>query len=76
MTKTAQTDTELPIDDLDEDALTEEDYAFILGPNGEIKTIIVPDTFEIDPPASVKKVLKALGVKDLELYFAEGETLH
>ena len=47
------------------EGVTDEDYGFVLGPDGELKAIFLPDGFEIDPPPVVKKILKVLGVKDI-----------
>jgi hypothetical protein len=53
----------------------EEDYAFIIGPDGELKNLFVPDGFDIDPPPKVKKILKIFGINDINSAWSD-ETLH
>ena len=55
----------------------DEDYGFIIGPDGELKHLFTPNDFELDPPPRVKKILKILGIDDINgLGFDGEETLH
>jgi hypothetical protein len=42
-----------------------EDYGFIISADGELKHLFTPDEFYLDPPPLVKKILKLLGIKDI-----------
>jgi len=61
-----------------EDLVDENDYGFIIGSDGEIKHIFTPNDFHLDPPPVVKKILRLLGIKDINLldFDADNTTLH
>ena len=62
----------------DEEDIDEEDYGFIIGADGEIKHIFTPNEFYLDPPPTVKKILKILGISDINSLDFDGDspTLH
>jgi len=45
----------------------ETDYGFVIGADGELKHLFTPDQFYLDPPPVVRKILKLLGIKDINL---------
>ena len=51
-------------------------YAFVIGPDGELRHLFVPEDFYLDPPKNVCAILKVLGVTDINQALSEGETLH
>lgn len=56
------------VDDLDNsdvEELDETDYGFIIGANGELKSIMFPELIMEDPPKEIKKILKIYGIKDI-----------
>ena len=66
-------------DELDalESVADENDYGFIIGPDGELKHIFTPNEFHLDPPPVVRKILKLLGIKDVNsLDFDTDGTIH
>jgi hypothetical protein len=63
---------ELEIDDEYEDG----DYGFILGADGELKSMFAPEEFFLEPPAKVKRILKILGIKDINTAWGGDETIH
>ena len=67
------TETDAEIND--EQLADDEDYAFIIGPDGELKNLFVPDGFDLDPPPKVKKILKLFGIDDINSAWSD-ETLH
>lgn len=77
MTKQIQ-EHELDQDDLEAlEEIGDEDYGFIIGPDGELKHLFTPNEFELDPPPVVKKILKLLGIDDINSVGFDGdETLH
>jgi hypothetical protein len=56
-------ETQDETDDLEIDGT--EDYGFVFGVDGELKHMFTPDAFVLDPPPVVKKILKLLGIKDI-----------
>ena len=50
------------LDEFDDD-INEEDYVFVISPEGLLKTIIFPEELMEDPPEEVQKILNVLGVK-------------
>lgn len=60
-----------------DDLVGENDYGFIIGPDGEIKHILTPNEFHLEPPPVVKKILKLLGIKDINMLdFDTDGTMH
>jgi hypothetical protein len=66
---------ELEVEQLEVDS---EDYGFIFSANGELKHLFTPDEFYLDPPPLVKKILKLLGIKDINTVAIDdcSDTLH
>jgi hypothetical protein len=58
----------------EEDDYDENDYGFIIGPDGELKTLMLPEDLMDDPPPKVRKILKILGIKNI--HQMEPRTLH
>lgn len=50
-------------DDVEE--IEEDDYGFIFGPDGELKSVIFPELLMEDPPRQIKKILKMYGIKNI-----------
>ena len=53
------------IEEYDFDDFNDGDYGFILGPDGELKSIMFPEELMENPPNKIVKILKILGVKDI-----------
>jgi hypothetical protein len=60
--------------DTDDEDFNDEDYGFIIGPNGELKTMMFPEDLMDDPPLEVKRILKIFGIKNI--HQLEPRTLH
>jgi hypothetical protein len=78
MTNKVQKD-QLPEEELEalEEFADENDYGFIIGPDGELKHMFTPNEFHLDPPPVVKKILKLLGIKDINMLdFDTDGTIH
>lgn len=75
---TKQIQHELEQEDLEAlEEIGDEDYGFIIGPDGELKHLFTPDEFLLDPPPVVKKILELLGIKDVNaLDFDGNDTIH
>jgi hypothetical protein len=60
-----------------EDLADENDYGFVIGPDGELKHMFTPNEFNLDPPPVVKKILRLLGIKDINMLdFDTDGTIH
>jgi len=66
---------ELLVEQLEVDS---QDYGFIFSADGELKHLFTPDDFYLDPPPLVKKILKLLGIKDINTVAIDdaSDTLH
>lgn len=62
--------------DLEDDVLddvTEEDYVFIVGPDGNLKSIVLPENYSHNSMTdNIKALIKSFGVNDLYA----SQTLH
>jgi hypothetical protein len=52
-----------------------DDYCFVIGPDGKIKSIILPDVIPFKAPKTVERILKIFGIRDIQDIDDE-ETLH
>lgn len=61
-----KTEEYVDIETDDEDMDFEDgDFGFIIGSDGELKHMMIPEDLMEDPPAQIKKILKIFGIKDL-----------
>jgi hypothetical protein len=60
--------------DNDDDDFNDEDYGFIIGPDGSLKSVMMPEHLMEDPPAEIIKILKIFGIKDI--HNLGNDTLH
>jgi hypothetical protein len=51
-----------------------DDFAFVLGPDGDLKTFMIPEHLMEDPPEEVKLILSLFGIDDI--HELENRTLH
>ncbi len=51
--------------DLYDDEITDEDYGFILGPDGELKSVFMPLDY-LEVPPKVRELLNLFGIDDPE----------
>lgn len=68
--KDPEIEDELPEDeDFDDD-----DYGFIISPNGKLKTFMFPEDLMDDPPPEIRRILKIFGIKSI--HQLDPRTLH
>jgi hypothetical protein len=53
------------MDEVYDTDISDEDYGFILGPDGELKALFLPDVVPFKAPKTVAKILKVLGIQDI-----------
>jgi hypothetical protein len=61
------------IEEIDED-FSKDDYGFILGPDGSLKTFMLPEHLMSDPPEEVTQILSLFGIDSI--YELENRVLH
>lgn len=57
-----------------EDELSADDFGFIIGPDGELKSMMIPEHLMDDPPEEVLLILKLFGIDDI--HSLESRTIH
>ena len=60
------TQQEINYDDVYDTEISDEDYVFILGPDGELKSVFLPESLPFKAPKNIAKILKIFGINDLE----------
>jgi len=66
---------ELAVEDgLQETDIGDEDYGFILGPDGELKSVFLPDVIPFKTPKKIQKIFRMFGITDPEQI--DNPTLH
>lgn len=60
--------------EIDENDTGPDDFTFVLGPDGELKSITVPQHLMEDPPTEVEYILSLFGIDDINTL--EDRTLH
>jgi hypothetical protein len=60
------TQQEINYDDVYDTEISDEDYGFILGPDGELKSVFLPESLPFKAPKNIAKILKIFGINDLE----------
>lgn len=53
-------------DDLYDTEIGDEDYGFIFGPDGELKSVFLPNTIPNVTPEKIQKILEIFGINDIE----------
>lgn len=58
--------TDFIVDDLEvDDEFNADDFEFIIGPDGELKSMMIPEHLMDDPPEEVMLILKLFGIDDI-----------
>ena len=63
MSKVSQ-DQELEMGDIYDTEISDEDYGFILGPDGELKSVFLPESMPFELPEKLAKIFEILGYSD------------
>jgi hypothetical protein len=63
------------IADMLDDTLADDDYCIIVGPDGELKSIMVPDNVPFELPENVSKLFAVFGITDAD-NIAGNATIH
>ena len=63
------------IADMLDDTLADDDYCIIVGPDGELKSIMIPDHVPFELPEKVSKLLAIFDITDVD-NIAGNATIH
>lgn len=70
--------TNTSIEDLDDnddnDDFAADDFGFIIGPDGELKSVMYPEHLMEDPPEEITMILQIFGIDSIDTL--ENRTLH
>lgn len=58
-----------------EDDIGDNDYVFVLGEDGQLKTIFLPDDVPMSAPENVQTILTMFGINDIDSV-CKNPTLH
>ena len=75
MSNRTRTEVEQEIDEMYETDISDEDYGFIIGPDGELKSLFLPDNVPFKAPKNIEKILKIFGIKDIS-NIDQDQTIH
>lgn len=53
------------IEDYEEDEYGPDDFSFVIGPDGELKSFSVPGHLMEDPPEEIKMILALFGIESI-----------
>lgn len=57
-------DTEYDVEEIFEAEISDDDYGFVIGPDGELKCIFTPTDPPFQTPENVVKILQIFGIAD------------
>ena len=57
--------TEVEIEEFEPDDFGENDFGFILGPDGDLKSFSIPEHLMENPPEEVIMILQLFGIEDV-----------
>jgi hypothetical protein len=67
--------TDFIVDEVEaEDEYSADDFGFVIGPDGELKSMMIPEHLMDSPPEEVQFILKMFGIDSI--HQLEGRTLH
>ena len=49
----------------EDDNFGRDDYGFIIGPDGDLKSVILPEHLMSDPPEEIKMILSIFGIDNI-----------
>lgn len=61
-------------EEYEDDGYSADDFGFIIGPDGELKSVMFPEHLMEDPPEEIKMILEIFGIDNFDTL--ENRTLH
>ena len=62
------------IEEYEEEEIDADDFGFIIGPDGELKSLMYPENLMEDPPEEIKMILRIFGIDSID--DIDNKTLH
>jgi hypothetical protein len=62
------------IEEYEEDDYSSDDFSFVLGPDGDLKSFAIPEHLMDDPPEEVMMILSLFGIDNI--HDLDHKTLH
>jgi hypothetical protein len=62
------------IEEYEEEEIDADDFGFIIGPDGELKSLMYPEHLMEDPPEEIKMILQIFGIDSID--DIDNRTLH
>jgi hypothetical protein len=62
------------IEEYEEEEIDADDFGFIIGPDGELKSLMYPENLMEDPPEEIKMILRIFGIDSID--DIDNRTLH
>jgi hypothetical protein len=62
------------IEEYEEEEIDADDFGFIIGPDGELKSLMYPEHLMEDPPEEIKMILRIFGIDSID--DIDNKTLH
>jgi ribonuclease PH len=59
----------------EEDVIGQDDFIIVIGPDGELKNIIFPNSLEDEPPEEIQLILHLYGIDDID-DISDVQTVH
>ena len=75
MSKSTQ-EQDLDLGDIFDTDIDDDDYGFIVGPDGELKSVFLPENIPFKTPKNITKILKLFGITDPAQLEMGNDTLH
>lgn len=54
------------IEEAEYDEYSRDDFGFVIGPDGELKSIMYPEHLMDDPPEEIKLILQIFGIDNID----------
>ena len=58
--------TAVEIEEYEEEEIDADDFGFIIGPDGELKSLMYPEHLMEDPPEEIKMILRIFGIDSID----------
>jgi len=62
------------LEESEDDIIGQDDFIIVVGPDGELKNIMFPDTLDGPPPEEIQLILHMYGIDDIDEL--GGQTIH
>ena len=66
--------SDVEVEEVREDDVGKDDFAFIIGPDGNLKTFVMPEHLMSDPPEEIQAILSLFGIDNI--HELDDRTLH